>query len=160
MGVGLPIELHLQIEALYASYAHLIDEGPLADWPTLFAQEATFKIVTRENVDRGWPLALVLCEGRAAIEDRVKAISELMLTIPRRVRHVISGLNISPLTADKWSVTANFAVFESLPGRPTHVYATGLYQDVLVRIDADIRIHQKTAICDGELIRNSLVLPL
>jgi anthranilate 1,2-dioxygenase small subunit len=153
-------ERRAEIESLYALHAALIDEGPLTDWPQLFTQDAIVKIVTRENLERGWPLALVLCEGRAAIEDRVTAIGELMMTIPRRTRHVISGFRITQEGEDAFAVRANFAVFETLPARPTEVYASGLYDDRIIRSDGALRFAQKIAVCDGELISTSLVLPL
>lgn len=156
----IPIGVRFEIEGLYARYARLIDEGPLTEWPQLFTQEAIYKIVTGENVVQSWPLALVLCEGRAAIEDRVKAISELMLTIPRRMRHLISGLSVAALAPNKWTASASFAVFESLPGKPTQLFATGLYRDVLDGSESELLFEEKLVICDGELIRNSLVLPL
>jgi 3-phenylpropionate/cinnamic acid dioxygenase small subunit len=153
-------QLHSEIEALYARSAELLDEGPIADWPLLFIEDGSYRAVTRENVDQGWALALMLCESRAAIEDRVHAIEHLSLTIPRRTRHLTSGLRISP-EEDTWRVGANFVVFETLAGAQTVCFAAGLYRDRIVR-DADgaLRFRERTAICDSALIRNSLVIPL
>jgi len=153
-------QLRAEIEALCARSAELLDEGPLAAWPSLFAEHGSYRIVTRENLDQGWPLALMLCESRAAIEDRVHAIEHLSLTIPRRVRHMTSGLRISA-DAEGWRVEANFAVFETLAGAQTVCFAAGLYRDRIIR-DADgaLRFRERTAICDSALIRNSLVVPL
>lgn len=152
--------LYLAFDALYARYASLLDEGPLKDWPSLFLEDASYRAVTRENVDRGWPLALILCESRAAIEDRVFAIENLSLSIPRTVRHLYSGLTIEPLTQNSWTASANFAVFETIVGQQTVCFAAGRYKDVVAR-DADgaLRFREKLAISDSALIRNSLVIP-
>jgi anthranilate 1,2-dioxygenase small subunit len=153
-------QLRSETEALYARSAELLDEGPLARWPSLFTEDGSYKAVTRENVDQGWALALMLCESRAAIEDRVHAIEHLSLTIPRRTRHMTSGLRIAD-DGGAWRVDANFTVFETLAGAQTVCFAAGLYCDKIVR-DADgvLRFRERTAICDSALIRNSLVIPL
>jgi len=150
----------LEIQALYTRYADLIDEGPLAEWPMLFTEDAIFKIVTRENVDRGWALALMSCDSRAAIEDRAYAIENLSMTIPRRYRHLISGIAAAPHGADKWNVTANFAVFETIEGQPTAAFAAGRYKDVIARENGTLRFKEKISITDAASIKNSLVFPL
>ena len=153
--------IRAEIEALYARSAELLDEGPIAEWPSLFTEDGSYKAVTRENVERGWALALMLCESRAAIEDRVYAIEHLSLTIPRRTRHLTSGLRISPEEGSAWRVETNFAVFETLAGAQTVCFAAGLYRDRIVRdADGTLRFRERTAISDSALIRNSLVTPL
>jgi anthranilate 1,2-dioxygenase small subunit len=153
-------QIRLEIEALHARSAELLDEGPISAWPSLFSEDASYRIVTRENLEQGWPLALMLCESRAAIEDRVHAIEHLSLTIPRRMRHMASGLRVST-DGTGWRAETNFAVFETLAGAQTVCFATGLYRDRFVR-DADgaLRFQERVAICDAALIRNSLVVPI
>jgi anthranilate 1,2-dioxygenase small subunit len=154
------LHVRLAVEALYARSAELLDEGPLSAWPTLFAETGSYKIVTRENLDQGWPLALMLCESRAAIQDRVHAIKHLSLTIPRRTRHLISGLRIAE-EGGLWRTEANFAVFETLDGAQTVCFAAGLYRDRIIQEpDGALRFQERIAICDSALIRNSLVVPL
>jgi 3-phenylpropionate/cinnamic acid dioxygenase small subunit len=149
-----------EVDSLYARYAELLDEGPIAQWPSLFLDAGVYKAVTRENVERGWPLALMLCESRAAIEDRVYAIEHLALTIPRHVRHMISGIRIEEVGA-RLNVGANFAVFETLEGKTSTCFAVGRYRDVLARDpDGTLRFGEKISIADGGLINNSLVIPL
>jgi len=153
-------QLRAEIEALYARSAELLDEGPISAWPSLFTENGSYKAVTRENVDQGWALALMLCESRAAIEDRVYAIEHLSLTIPRHTRHLTSGLRIAA-DGSGWRVEANFAVFETLAGAQTVCFAAGVYRDKVVReADDALRFQERTAIADSALIRNSLVIPL
>lgn len=155
------ITLRLEVEALYARYAASIDEGPLSDWPLLFNETCSYRAISRENVNRGWPLALILAESRGALEDRVNAIENLSLTIPRRMRHLISGLTITGLTDKNHSVEANFAVFETIEGQQTVCFAAGRYRDIVTRgSEGQLLFFEKIAICDSAIIRNSLVYPL
>jgi 3-phenylpropionate/cinnamic acid dioxygenase small subunit len=150
----------LEIQALYTRYADLIDEGPLSEWPALFVENAVYRIVTRENLARGWALALMSCDSRGAIEDRVYAIEHLSMTIPRRYRHLISGFSVAPQGADIWRVAANFAVFETIEAQPTTNFAAGRYKDVIVREAGALKFKEKISICDAASIKNSLVFPL
>ena len=150
----------LEIQALYTRYADLIDEGPIAEWPTLFTENAVYKIVTRENLARGWALALMSCDSRAAIEDRAYAVEHLSMTIPRRYRHLISGFAVTQQGTNAWHVTANFAVFETIEGQPTTSFAAGRYKDVVVREGGALKFKEKISICDAASIKNSLVFPL
>jgi len=153
-------QLRAEIEALHARSAALLDEGPISEWPSLFTEDGSYRAVTRENIEQGWALALMLCESRAAIEDRVYAIEHLSLTIPRRTRHLTSALRISA-EGSAWRAEANFAVFETLAGAQTICFAAGLYRDKIVRdADGTLRFQGRTAISDSALIRNSLVIPL
>ncbi len=153
-----------ELEDLYAEYAEYLDEGPLERWPTLFAEQAIYRIVTRDNFERDLPLAMILCEGRSSIEDRVYAIANTAFTLPRRTRHLISGIraNRDPAEATvDWMVTANFAVFETLEERHTACHATGRYQDRVTRsAEGRLLFLSKLAICDSALVPNSLVTPL
>ena len=153
--------VRLEIDALYARYALLLDEGPLAEWPSLFFEDAIYKATSRENVERGWPLSLMLCESRGALEDRANAIENLSLTIPRRMRHMISGIMVSVDGDKSWKVEANFAIFETIVGQQTVAFAAGRYRDTIARAaDGALCFKEKLAICDAALIRNSLVYPL
>jgi anthranilate 1,2-dioxygenase small subunit len=153
------LALRLEIDALYARSSFLLDEGPLAEWPSLFVENAVYRAVTDENNARGWALALMHCDSRAAIEDRVYAIENLSLTIPRRVRHLYSGISITPEGAD-FRVGANFAIFETIAGAQTVAFAAGRYRDVITRVDGALKFKERIAICDSALVRNSLVFPL
>lgn len=153
--------LMLEVQALYTAYADLIDEGPISEWPSLFIETALYKIVTRENLARGWDLGLMLCESRGGIEDRAYAIEHLSLTIPRRVRHLISGFALTTNADGSFAVTANFAVFETIEGRVTTTFASGRYRDIVVReADGKLRFKEKISVCDAATINNSLVYPL
>jgi anthranilate 1,2-dioxygenase small subunit len=153
------LALRLEIDALYAHSVQLLDEGPIAEWPTLFVENAVYRAVTQENHARGWALALMHCDSRAAIEDRVYAIENLSMTIPRKVRHVYAGLVVTPDGAD-FRASANFAIFETVEGDQTVAFAAGRYHDVITREAGVLRFKERIAICDSALVRNSLVIPL
>ena len=61
------LALQFEVEELYSRYAALLDDGPLADWPGLFAETCFYEIMPRDNFDRGLPLAIMRCESRGML---------------------------------------------------------------------------------------------
>lgn len=143
---------------VFAAYADVLDEGPLQEWPTFFIEDATYRIVARENFARGLPLALMLCESRAMMEDRVRAIEELSMYAPRVLRHVVSAVRAAADDADR--VTASYAVFETPPEGDTRVFSTGRYLGRLALDDGTVRFSELTVVYDTALIPTSLIYPL
>ena len=88
------LRLRLEIDELNAAYAACLDDGDLDDWPGLFTAHCRYEIVPRENYDRGLPLALMRCESRAMLVDRVVALRRSSVYSPRSMRHLISGVRI------------------------------------------------------------------
>ena len=52
-------DLRLELEELYAEYAGCLDEDRFEDWPAFFTDDCIYKIIPRENFERGLPLALL-----------------------------------------------------------------------------------------------------
>lgn len=141
---------------LFATYADVLDEGPLDEWPSFFTADATYRIVARENFTRGLPLALMLCESRAMMEDRVRSIQELSMYAPRVMRHVVSAAR----EPEPDAVTASYAVFETPPEGDTRVFSTGRYLGRLTLDDGAVRFAELTVVYDTTLIPTSLIYPL
>ncbi len=160
MSTGVDGRVRDEIAELYARYAELLDEGDLLEWPGLFTEAGDYRIVSRENRERDFPLATMLCEGRAAIEDRVQAIRLASFFLPRALRHLIGPLRIREESGG-FRVDANYAVFETHPEQETRVFNVGRYRDRIVRDrDGALRFAEKLCIYDSALIPTSLIFPL
>ena len=152
--------LRFEIEDLYAEYADVLDTEDLERWPELFVEDAFYDVIPRENYDRDMPLAIMRCESRAMMQDRVRAIRETLMFEPRYVRHLISSFRIAANGDGEIDVTANYAVLETLPDEMTKVLNAGRYVDMLVREDGKLRFKQKRCVYDSSVVPNSLVYPV
>jgi 3-phenylpropionate/cinnamic acid dioxygenase small subunit len=146
---------------LYTEHAALLDEQRLDEWLELFDEDCLYRVVSRENEERGLALALMRCEGRPGLRDRVHAIQEVSVYAPRTMRHLVSGLRVTAgAEPGTWQATASFAVLQSLEAEHTTVFAAGSYADVLLRRGDSLVFAAKTAVYDGSLVLNSMVYPL
>jgi anthranilate 1,2-dioxygenase small subunit len=68
--------LILSVMALQAEYAGLIDDDRLEDWPQLFVEDCVYKVISRENADRGMDIATIYCSSRAMLVDRAGCRSQ------------------------------------------------------------------------------------
>ena len=148
-----------ELEELYAEYGDVIDAGTLERWPDLFVEPCRYRIVSKENYDKGLPLSLMLCEGLGMLRDRALACRKLNVYAPRTWRHSIT--QIRALTdGDEIAAQANFVIFETLHDQPTHVLCTGRYLDKLAWSPAGLKFREKTCVYDSTLIPGSIVFPL
>lgn len=155
-------DLRFALTALYDDYAAALDDE-LERWPDLFTETAVYRVVARENYERGllWPT--MSCEGRGMLRDRVTAIRQTSVYTPRQMRHVISGIRILGDVPNGYRTQATFLIGESGPDTESRMFAIGRYVDVVER-DADapngLRFAEKTCVYDGNLILSTLIYPL
>lgn len=153
-------DLRFEVEDLYAEYADVLDTEQFERWPELFTDDAFYDVIPRENYERDMPLAIMRCESRAMMQDRVRTIRETLMFEPRYIRHLISSIRIRPEGDGMVSVTANYAVLETLMDEMTKVLNAGRYVDKLVREDGELRFKEKRCVYDSSVVPNSLVYPV
>ncbi|MGR9092850.1 MAG: aromatic-ring-hydroxylating dioxygenase subunit beta [Gammaproteobacteria bacterium] len=145
----------------YARYTAALDDGPLEDWPGFFAEQCLYRIVPRDNYENGYPVAVIRCESRAMLEDRVTAVKETMMYEPRYLRHHTSDLRVDSLNETSVNVIANFSVIEVLPDELPRISMAGRYIDTLRRgTDGAWEFVDKLCVFDSILIPNSIVYPV
>lgn len=153
-------EVQHELEQLYARYATLLDDGPLDDWPELFTEDALYLLQPRDNHDLGLPLAIMRCESRGMLRDRVRAVEQTVMHEPRYLRHHIT--NVSAAWADgALNVVAHYSVIEVLTDTLPRISSCGRYLDRVVRCDDGmLRFEEKRCVYDSVLVPNTVVYPV
>ena len=142
---------------LLAEYGALIDMAKFDEWLDLFAEECRYQIVPRENFDRGLPVALVFCDSRAMLEDRIRALREANKYNIHTDRHVIG---LPRIFEDGLALEAPFAVFQTDQEGETWLFATGLYRDRLEISGRGLKIRDKLILLDTFAVPTLLATPL
>lgn len=154
------LEVRMVLDELYGDYCACLDEGDIDAWPDFFIDACTYKIVPRDNYDRGLPVATMLCESKGYLLDRVRAIKETSSFAPRLLRHIIGGTQVKSLTGGVMLAEANFVVMQTLADQETRVFMSGRYFDTLVAEDGMLKFAKKLCVYDSVLVPNSLIYPL
>ena len=142
---------------LLAEYGALIDLAKFDEWLGLFAEECRYQIVPRENFDRGLPAALVFCDSRAMLEDRIRALREANKYNIHTDRHVIG---LPRILEDGHTVEVPFAVYQTDREGETRLFATGLYRDRLKILGRRLKIRDKLILLDTFAVPTLLATPL
>jgi salicylate 5-hydroxylase small subunit len=153
-------ELRDEVEALYADYGAALDDNELERWPDFFAEECVYKLVPRENWERNLPVALMFCESRAMLRDRVTAVRNTAVYAPRSLRHFIGQIRIKEEGARLLRSSANYMVLQTLVDDLTRIQNTGKYLDLIERTESGLRFKEKICVFDSVLVPNSLVYPV
>ena len=153
------VEDRLRIEDLYARYAACLDDRRFEEWPDLFTDDCSYRLVPRENYDRGLPLATLAFESKGMLRDRVYAVTETLFHEPYYTRHLVSGF-IFEADGAAYHVRANYLVIRTKAGALSEVYSAGRYIDRIVDERGTLLFEQKICVFDSELIPNSLIYPI
>jgi len=155
-----PLPSRDELDDLYHAYAECLDDDELERWPDFFTEECLYQIIPRDNWERGLPLALMRCESRGMLEDRVEALRRASVYAPRALRHLLSGIRAKGVEDDALCVQASYAVLQTLAGEETKVFNAGRYLDRVVRDGGRLRFRQKLCVFDSVLVPGSLIVPL
>ncbi|HVH76710.1 MAG TPA: aromatic-ring-hydroxylating dioxygenase subunit beta [Stellaceae bacterium] len=143
---------------LYARYGSLLDAARWDDWLALFAADCRYRIVPRENYDRGLPAGLVYCDSRAILEDRILALREANKYNIHSDRHLIGLPLLVEESGDELVAEAPFAVYQTDQEGATRLFATGLYRDRL--LPGSLLISDKLVLLDTFAVPTLLATPL
>ena len=146
---------------LYADYASAVDSGDWDLWPGFFVDDCVYRLVPRENHERGLPLATLAFESKGMLRDRVYGIRETLFHDPYYQRHVV-GAPVVRRVADDGTIEseANYAVFRTKLDGPSTVFNVGRYLDAVVPTPNGLRFRQRLVVYDSEMIPNSIIYPL
>jgi anthranilate 1,2-dioxygenase small subunit len=157
-------ELRDTIEELCHAYVQCIDDDRLEEWPDFFTDNCLYQIVPRENAAQDLPIALMYCDSRGMLQDRVVAHRKANLFAPHVYRHLLSAIRITGQEGDDVTVRSNWAVFRTSldPIRygTTEVYCVGECRDKVVFVEGVAKFKERIVIVDTSQIQSLLVTPL
>jgi anthranilate 1,2-dioxygenase small subunit len=148
------------IAELLARHGQLIDAGLLKPWMALFAKECSYRIVPRDNYDRGLPVTLLQCDNRAQLHDRVVALLEANKYNVHTDRHIVGTPTLVGRSAGVVTVEASFLVLQADAEGVGSVFAFGRYVDQIVSEDGEMRFRSKIAVVDNFEIPRAISTPI
>jgi anthranilate 1,2-dioxygenase small subunit len=154
------VERRIELDALYADYAHCLDNDELEAWPDFFTDDCRYRITSAENFEAGLPLGIVYATSRAMLVDRVMALRKANIYEPQRYRHLIGAIKIGAEETGELPVVANLIVVRTMQDGAMIVFAAGRYVDRLTRRGNDWKFAKKEVVLDSRQIDTLLAIPL
>jgi anthranilate 1,2-dioxygenase small subunit len=150
----------LEVDALYADYAHCLDNDELENWPEFFTEECYYRITSAENFEAGLPIGIVYATSKAMLVDRVMALRKANIYEPQRYRHLIGAIKIGAEENGVLPVVANLLAVRTMQDGAMRLFAAGRYVDRLVRQGEAWKFTKKDVVLDSRQIDTLLAIPL
>jgi salicylate 5-hydroxylase small subunit len=154
------------ITALYQDCAAALDARELNRWPDFFTEEASYRLQSRENFDRGLPLATMAFESRGMLKDRVYGASETIYHDPYHQRHVIGAPRVLQTGEGNaegprwWRCEASYVVIRTRRDALPEILSVGRSIDRIVATPEGMRFAERIVVFDNDLIPNSIIDPI
>lgn len=153
-------DTYQRIARVQAEYARCIDDDRLEEWPSHFHGACVYKITTAANYRDGLEAGIVFANSRGMLTDRVSALREANVYERQSYRHIIGQPSILSENADEVRSETPFLVARILQDGDTDIFATGRYLDLYKLEDGEVKLNERTVVCDSSRIDTLLALPL
>ena len=150
----------LEIERLYAEYAHCLDADRIEDWPDFFTEDCVYRVTSAENFAAGLPLGIIYATSKKMLADRVMALRQANIYEPQRYRHVIANIRVERAAAEAVDLAASFLVVRTMQDGAMSLFAAGEYVDRIVRSGGAWKFARKDAVLDSRQIDTLLAIPI
>jgi anthranilate 1,2-dioxygenase small subunit len=155
-------DVRAQIDDLIADYAHAIDDDALERWPSFFSENATYKVISRENYEADMPLGIISCLGRGMMEDRIEALRNANIFEPHTYCHLLGRTRLAsdPDNEGCYLARTNFSVIRTMQSGDSVRFATGKYVDTITFDTERPVFASRIAVLESRRIDALLVIPI
>jgi salicylate 5-hydroxylase small subunit len=153
-------ETHMALSRLYADYALAVDSGQWDLWPEFFTEQCVYKLIPRENHERGFPLCTLSFTSKGMLKDRVYGIQETLYHDPYYQRHVVGAPVVRKVEGERIHAEANYAVFRTKLDKESTVFNVGRYIDTIVQTPEGLKFAERLCVYDSEMIPNAIIYPI
>lgn len=150
----------LRAQQLLARYGMLLDQDQLEQWVELFTEDAQYKVSTRENEQLGLPVAMIWCDNRAMIADRVQSLRHVNEYNLHWARRVIGPPDVISADAAMLRVQAAYSLYQTDLEGATRSFSVGRYDFTCRRTEAGLRLSCALVIADTALVPTLLAAPI
>ncbi len=150
--------LRARVQEFFDAYYDTLDDVRLEAWPGFFAEDCLYRVIPRENFERGLPLCTIRAESRGMLQDRVVGLTRTQMYAPRTYRRFPGPLRITA-GAEGVAVRHNLLIVQVLIDQQPAIVLCGVCHDRLVEADGRLLIQERTVVFDSEMIANSLIYP-
>lgn len=150
----------LALVQLYAEHDAALDARELDRWPGFFTDDARYTLQSRENADRGLPLAIMAFESRGMLQDRVYGARETIYHDPYSQRHLTGLPRVRAREGAGWRVETPLLVMRTKRDSLPEVLVVGGSRDHIVHTPEGLRFASRHVVYDNDLLPNSIIDPV
>ncbi len=154
------IHLRQRLNDLVFRSAMLVDSDDLDGWLSCFDEESRYIVVPRENRERGLPGALMHCDNKARLRDRLNCLRNANKFNPHFDRHIIGGSYLQSFSRGIASLFSTFMVVQTTKTGFSKLFCAGCYEDQIKVANDDVKFVERLVILDTFSIPTMLATPI
>jgi len=158
-GAAVEPELRARIEDFLAAAAFAVDDDEVERWPLFFTEDGFYQIIPRDGYEAGHPLGIMTCAGRGMMRDRIAALRDANIYEPHGYCHVLARPLLERTAEGEIAARTNFALYRTIQGRATELFAAGKYVDRIVE-DGELRLKSRHVVLESRRVDILIVLPI
>ena len=148
------------VDDLITTSARFIDRDEIEAWLDCFEDDGRYVVIPRENHARGYPVALIHCDNKARLKDRVACLRHANKFNPHHDRHVVGAACILGLADGVATVESSFMVVQTTETGVSRLFCAGSYED-RIRVSRDrARFVERIVVLDSFSVPTLLATPL
>ena len=153
-------ELQGLIDSFNAAYGLCLDDARLEEWPEFFVEDCLYQVIARENVDNGLPAAVMYCDSKGMLADRIVALRRANVFPEHFSRHLISRAVLTGSEGNTVTAEASYAVLQTRNDGETRIYNAGKYVDRFLITDGAAKLVSRMCVYDTHRIATLLATPI
>lgn len=154
------MDIRNRIEELLHGYADCIDEQRYEEWPELFLEAGSYRIVTREQLRENLRIGVLECRNRAMMRDRIYSMRNANIFAPHHYRHLPGAMRIVSEAEGVAQVRSGFAVVRIMGDGRTDLFLSGSYVDEIDVRGEQARFVRRTVVLDSSRVDTLIVIPV
>ncbi len=154
-------EVLLAIDSVQNSYIHSLDTKNMDAWLATFNNEGSYICIAAENEANNLPIALMLDDCYARLQDRVTYVTKVWAGTfeDYQTRHFTQRISTEEIGKDTYRVITNYHILYTPEQGQTNVLVTGHYDDEIVLGDTPL-FKSKKAVMDTNVSPRYIVYPV
>jgi 3-phenylpropionate/cinnamic acid dioxygenase small subunit len=154
-------EVLLAIDSVQNSYIHSLDTKNMDAWLATFNNEGSYICIAAENEANNLPIALMLDDCYARLQDRVTYVTKVWAGTfeDYQTRHFTQRILTEEIGKDTYKVITNYQILYTPEQGQTNVLVTGHYDDEIVLGETPL-FKSKKAVMDTNVSPRYIVYPV
>lgn len=150
----------LAIDDLIHRASLALDDKNWNDWLDCFADDGQYFAHPADDYRAGRPLALMMDDCKARIQDRISYIRDVWVYEDYQTRHFTQRMRVQESADRQVDVLSNFTVYFSSEQGDADILCVGQYQDRIDIGETVAKFRRRRAIIDNFLLPRYLVFPV
>jgi len=148
------------VRDLMTEYGSLIDSNELEKWLDLFSDKSSYQIISRENIDQGLSQALIYCDTKDMIIDRVTSYRKVNEYNLHTDCHVIGSIRFVAQDDPVWKIEASYSLYQTNLEGVSRLFSVGRYHNTVVFEDGQPRFRDVKVVVETAAIPTLLATPI